>query len=528
MSGHETQRVVVREIGSTRGIVIALHSRDTSQSVGERSAHKLHLNCTTTVQLSVPNGDYIDEDAIRDGDILYASCPTAVTSAGNLAEHEPQVRIEPSVTSNKRMPVREDSRKLNFDRVEPNWTKSLNVTYLGFAPSWHWRLEVPSERWRLRGGKCADCVVIDRMPVGHTIIIGYCADAYISLHHKGISFPHVRCQDASSQPSPEAGTHLHVAAYPPLPINFRLFQHQILDAAASVGLSTPLLAAGYAVTWLHSGVLNKTGNNTIRLRGRVDGEAVLVPRIHRIPPKFLRHFIQAWRLPTETAPAVPNPFYHLHEGASTPAMKAGFHPAAAYQIFRQPDSEMPPPRPQPPQAQQSTPPLPLSLVAFVSRTGSRAFEGEAEVVQALRELFHKRAGQGGRQLRLDVINGTQPWMYYASVVGLIGVHGGAIANVHAMARNATVIEIVGPRPVMGEGITRSYANLALAVDLDYYVYFAKRFPRRLDTFHRPGPGSMVGVDVAHLTAFVDRCFFGTVAPASGNGSTGLGNDLEIY
>jgi len=423
----------------------------------------------------------------------------------------------------------EQGAKVSFGLTEANWTQNtnLNFTTVGFTPSWYWRLETPSERWPLRGGECAECVVVESMPVSRTIIIGFCAKVSMSRPHYHALFPTIRCHDNGTQPRPERARQLQVAAFPQFRLAYHMWQHQILEAAVSVGLSAPLLDAGYTVKWLHAGVLNETQHNSIRLRGRVEGEAEFMDRLP-VAPRFFRDFVLAWTLPAVERPPFPNPFYSPRPAL---ALKdGGFNPTIAYRLFQ---SVGPPPPPPPlpllrlpdgapvavtaPQGHDGTVPQrpQPAPVALILRTGPRAFVGEAVLVHALRSLFDQRAAQGGRRLRLDVINGTRSWKYYARVAGLIGVHGGALANVHAMPRNATVIEIIGRRPLVREQTSRSYANLALAIELNYYVYFAKHYPCCLETFHAETgtPRSRVEVDVPHLIAFVDQCFFGSVALA---------------
>jgi hypothetical protein len=145
-------------------------------------------------------------------------------------------------------------------------------------------------------------------------------------------------------------------------------------------------------------------------------------------------------------------------------------------------------------------------VAFLSRGAnmSRVLTSEEVVIAELRALFNRRSSEGWH-LTLDVITRTMPTDYYAGVVGIIGVHGGAFANLHACAQGTTIIEVTGQRRLPHEPAPRSYAPLALGLGMDYYIYYALHFPRNLDAFHRAG--SSVMINVSHFVDFVDSCLF---------------------
>jgi hypothetical protein len=133
------------------------------------------------------------------------------------------------------------------------------------------------------------------------------------------------------------------------------------------------------------------------------------------------------------------------------------------------------------------------FVALLLRPNStsRSFVDEALVVTALQGVF-KRAG-----IPLRVAH-DWPLAHFRHAVGLIGVHGGALANMVAMPPGSRVIEIVGR---LGP---RCYASAAVALGHKYYAYFPRTFPPPVMKKKAAFCSSQgtVKVDVEHFTTFV--------------------------
>ena len=72
-----------------------------------------------------------------------------------------------------------------------------------------------------------------------------------------------------------------------------------------------------------------------------------------------------------------------------------------------------------------------------------------------------------------VSKSPEPPTFFSSLGGVIGVHGGAFANVHACPAGMPVVEIMSPTEPRW-----CYAALSTAKQLAYYAYYPHRFPSR--------------------------------------------------
>ena len=91
-----------------------------------------------------------------------------------------------------------------------------------------------------------------------------------------------------------------------------------------------------------------------------------------------------------------------------------------------------------------------------------------------------------------------PTVVYRGLSGFIGVHGGALANLHACAPGTRVVEI------LGEANPRwCYASLSHRLRLNYSVYYPTRFP---PDYHAWGTAGQVVLDQNDFLRFVADAF----------------------
>ena len=148
------------------------------------------------------------------------------------------------------------------------------------------------------------------------------------------------------------------------------------------------------------------------------------------------------------------------------------------------------------------------FVAFVRRAadGPRHIVDEAGVLSTL----NRTLGRLGLQLHPVPHDSPPPAPFFSAAAGVIGVHGGGLANLHACTPGTRVVEIVHPRG------PRCYAALGLGLGLRYFAYFPRRMPlpypeegeggkvEHLARGH--GGAGRVEVDREHLAAFVAEVF----------------------
>eukprot|EP00966_Prymnesium_polylepis_P192925 4471637-Prymnesium_polylepis.1 len=91
-----------------------------------------------------------------------------------------------------------------------------------------------------------------------------------------------------------------------------------------------------------------------------------------------------------------------------------------------------------------------------------------------------------------------PKWYSENIFGLIGVHGGAFANMHALKPGAPVIEIVNRKG------PRCYAALANGMRHRYFAYFPTRMPLPWPSREHfaTGEAGQVIVNRSHFLSFV--------------------------
>jgi len=136
-------------------------------------------------------------------------------------------------------------------------------------------------------------------------------------------------------------------------------------------------------------------------------------------------------------------------------------------------------------------------VGFISRGQiTRRLVGEGDLVQALQARLNSHpTAHAGVDVRVLSDSQHNP-SAFASLDAVIGVHGGAFANIHACRPGTVVIEL------SGEWLPRTYANLAAAIGLEHFVYVAEIFPTSMRDFHaREGNGSWVQVNSTSVALF---------------------------
>ena len=143
-------------------------------------------------------------------------------------------------------------------------------------------------------------------------------------------------------------------------------------------------------------------------------------------------------------------------------------------------------------------------VAFLSRPagGRRALADEDAVVAAVDAAL----GALGYSLRV-VAARPRLASWYASAAGVIGVHGGALANVHALRPGAKVVEVIDSEAAPTALEPRwSFASLAFALGLDYRAYAPLYWPGYGRESGGDDRGGAVVVNITAFAAFLGEVF----------------------
>ena len=413
-----------------------------------------------------------------------------------------------------------------------------------FAPQWVWELPPTTTRHSIRGGHHAADVLISEVPVRNAVRILYCATAVIT-NTFNIECPVV----SDSHKPPEPPEALHVVAFPLTPALADLYPHYLLDAAANVGLAAPLARAGFAITWLHTGLFDRT-----QLRVRTPRWLSLANRTTLCPPRQRTDGRQggtsevAWcdvlgedasilrtgapiprlalAVAVTTSPHLSNASFELNGFAPTHLQKASPPPPPETRPRPRSHSRMRQPEPQRPWLPLSAYALPFDArarqawatrnrrhtrggagraaasdeVGLIRRGGARPLTNEREVVDALMPRL------AARSLKLRLLNASEHTPHvFASLVGVVGVHGSALGNLHAMAPGALVVEITGA------SMPRTWSNFAVALGHHYWAYVSEQYPRSLWSFHRVNSAhSQVRVNATRLAAFVASAWDATL------------------
>lgn len=379
-----------------------------------------------------------------------------------------------------------------------------------FRPDFVWALQGEAPAIELRGGDCAACSFPYR---GRSFVyLGLCGRARLRTGHGGAtsSVLSVQCikEPTLADGDDDGGEGKKRSFRTPSRLVLGVFsgthaiwQHQMTNGLPNLGMLMPLMHyAGVAnVSLLHNGLLDTTANTI--------GHAVSPADCHGSPTSWhlLRvgvdvrsgHEIQNLVLP------IPMPRYMGHED-SYPSFAyswttggrhkvgQGVHSHGLAQRHGHADSTTGNPGHRKNYSNESGADE-SEFVALLLRpkSTSRSFVDEALIVTALQGVF-KRAG-----IPLRVAH-DWPLAHFRHAVGLIGVHGGALANMVAMPPGSRVIEIVGR---LGP---RSFASAALGLGHKYYVYFPRTMPPPVMKKKAAWSSShgTVKVDVEHFTTFV--------------------------
>ena len=133
-------------------------------------------------------------------------------------------------------------------------------------------------------------------------------------------------------------------------------------------------------------------------------------------------------------------------------------------------------------------------VAFIARLPPRP-RSLHQHAQLIAELSHALS-----HLRIDieVVNTTKPPSYYEDLDGLIGVHGGDLANCYWLSPGTPVIEIGRKNPRLG------LSMLCLGRQLHYRLYIASRFPLDYEMGTNATGKNQVDVNHANFLAFAEQ------------------------
>jgi len=272
------------------------------------------------------------------------------------------------------------------------------------------------------------------------------------------------------------------------------WQHHVVNAAPMLGMLGAVLhravAAAVNITLLHSGLLT-SAHGQIRLRAPPPSATVHHASLYNgtgAPDRALQRPL------TNLLMAIPMPENEGEFSIGRPRERyseGDWYPRAAYWPFRSAKV-----------AAHAAAGAPRTRILFLSRAGARTrhLANETVVATALRRALLPLG------LHLQLVSSTLPPAALAGVAGVVGVHGGAFANVHACATGATVLEIqsvADPR--------WCYAALARGVGLRYVAYYARQFPRSYLCPPTRGKGCLaaewlVHVDIAHFVRFAVEVF----------------------
>ena len=131
-------------------------------------------------------------------------------------------------------------------------------------------------------------------------------------------------------------------------------------------------------------------------------------------------------------------------------------------------------------------------VGTEGRSRMRNLANEEEAVEALREALDE----------LGYASSHAVW--FATAAGLVGVHGGAFANMHALKPGAKVLEIIGEEAPTTLRPRWSYASLAHGLKLDYRAYHPEVWPGYDPPEYVGTEG--VRVNATHFAAFAREVF----------------------
>ena len=310
------------------------------------------------------------------------------------------------------------------------------------------------------------------------------------------------------------------------------WQHRILDAATAFGMSLPLLRA---LRWSRITVLDVKPNalfsqtsNIIIWKpnaSSIQSEHVALPAREHDPPTIIRNFVLAVALPPSTAASrgravdgtYPSYAYWPFREARPfreawhtmirhePERHAGHAAVSAASGSRQVAA---------PSLERRSP-----LVVFLSREGERyrTLVNESAIVHSIGGMLRARGFRfmklGGRyeNQRSGALRSPPPASFFRGVSGVIGVHGGALANVHACAQGTRVVEIIGYSPRgTHRGIRLYYAALSAGLGHQHYLYVPRVWPAaftcRPPLCRMARDSQRVIVDLDDFRAFVEHVF----------------------
>lgn len=278
--------------------------------------------------------------------------------------------------------------------------------------------------------------------------------AYILFCHQAtvqLGFPaRVECNNTRSSlrtPPPTAGAaeQWHVAAFSG---HFTAWQHLLINGAPMFGMGLALVGAGHRTTFIDHVTKNGAGTLDLPLVRRSSPELPFFTKALRSGEKAtFTNFAIGAALPftAESCEHVQLPFQCMDDSYPRFAYDAAFS--------RRPNWGRLSSR--------------VRVAAFLSRStnGPRHLSSSTnlKIVRGLRELL---------PMPLEVVSDVRPSEWFAANVSLVlGVHGGAFANVHALPPGASVVEIVHP-----DG-PRCYAAMSFGRRLRYFAYWPARMPR---------------------------------------------------
>ena len=318
---------------------------------------------------------------------------------------------------------------------------------LAIQPTAHLAALQSSRIHQLRG-HCISCIAAN-ISLPSSAVIGYCPLAHIEFTRSKKFMPvRIFCPSVDATPPPldgrsSATAHWNVGAFDKLPYDW---QHHVVNAAPHLALGLPVVnlalrSGGGSVSILHTGMLHHPSI------------VADFPRPPRVPEVNLLDFRQSGRFSFA--------FHHFVLGFAVGGLhdwypREAYAPfsAASHALASSAASSAAPPSFASSSSSTLTDPFAAAnhrphrrpMVAWLSRPSglgaARALQGETEAATAARRVLCDL----GYEMRIVRADAPLISSEFAHFRGVIGVHGGAFANVHACRPGAVVIEMQSERP----------------------------------------------------------------------------------
>ena len=259
------------------------------------------------------------------------------------------------------------------------------------------------------------------------LLVGFCREARITTNP---SVPRLTVECLSSETSEGPASRPTRAVLAALSTFSNCWQHLVLDAAPTLGMALPLLRTGMQLNFLHDGLLD---NPNIELPGLPQDVFAASIRLPQGPAIHVLN-LTAIALVNNAAPLAYPRWSHWPFGSRSDGHRR--------------------------------------WVAWCSRSsvGRRSMlpHDEGRLLVKLRSTLAR--------LNLDLRSVSEERVAsYHGAAGLIGIHGGALANMHVLSPGAVVVEINGLLDDDPRGPRTCFQRLALGLGLRHRFVWAQIF-----------------------------------------------------